>query len=230
MTFAKRNSVAKPCAAVCIAVGLLAGCSDILFADFEADTVNQNPQSPIPGPPTGDAVGVEDGIDVGGSNDIYVTSAGALIESKSLRIDGPTGGITPVAVFVPKPRRDSSKPITVDYTGRFLADGTIRICMSGVNGFCSFLVRLMDGDVVIDDEVVGSYSPQGTHRMIFTLFPVLDSYSFTLLGDASVPDNLNGDLPFAGNIPNDLNLGVRLEDAGTSDSYLMDNVRIRVRN
>ncbi len=231
MTFETCVRAARPLAFLGLGLGLLSGCSNIFFADFESDTVGENPQTPPPGLPLGDAIDVNDGEALGGLSDVYVTNLSTLDGARSLRIDGPTGGLTPVVIFIPTDRPDASKPLTFDYSGRFLEDGTIRLCVSGLNGLCSFLVRLMDGDVVVNDVVVGSYEPLGTHRVIFTLFPALDRYSFAMLGDANVPENLAGDLPHASNIPDeDLNLSVRFEDAGLSDSYLMDNIRISVRN
>ena len=179
----------------------------------------------------GDAISVEDGDGVGGLNNVYVTATGALADTQSMVIQGPTGGVTPLVIFVPTDVPDQSKPVTFDFTGRFDAGGTVRVCVNGATGICSFLVRLMDGDVVVNGQVVGSYTPQGEHRMLFTMFPELDSYSFAMTGEASVPQNLSGPLTDPNSFPVDnLNFSIRLEDAGIGDSYLMDNVRIRVRN
>lgn len=216
----------------CVALGPLAGCADVFFDDFEADTVGANPLTSPAGPPRGDQVSVVDADGIG-DNDVSVTSTGALIGAKSVRIKGPTGGVTPQVRFTATPSADFSRPATFDFTGHFTGGGRAEFCVSSTSGGgnCALVVNLSGGEVEVNGDVVATYTPLGTHRVIFTLLPSVDGYSFAISGDADQPGTVSGDLPFPADFPGDqLALQVRLREATTNDMYLMDTVRISTRN
>jgi hypothetical protein len=216
-------------------VGGLAGCSSNVFlSNFEADTPGEDPLTSPPGPPSGDSVFVVHGDDVGGLNNVTITTSGALIDEQSLLLEGPTGGVTPLVGFIAAPVSNLDRPVTFDYTGRLSDGGSVRICVGTDAPNCVLVVRLTeDGDVVVNDVTVGSYVPQGTHRVLFTLFPSLGSFSFAMTGDATIEDKeaAAGFLPQLEDFPGDtMSLSLRLENAGSGDTYLVDNVRISLRD
>ena len=223
-----RRSLLPWCAAVAAAVAL-AGCSDVFRADFETDVVGEAPSPAPPGAPEGDTVGF---IAVEATNAVTIAAGEAISGTRSLLLRGPTDGVTPVVVFNAAPVSNPDRPLTISYTGRFTGGGGVRLCVGSDTGACIFVARLAGGRVTVNGADVGTYAEGGIHDVSLRLIPASDSYSVALSGDAAILDaeGAQGILPRPEDFPAEpLTFGVRLEDAGDTDAYLIDDVRIQVK-
>lgn len=160
----------------------LSACSNIFHADFESGTPGQSPLSDPPGPPVGDS------ISVGSDEFFFVGTADAVVGDLSLNFrERPPATDVPGdhIIFRTSPINDDTAPIYIRWQGQILDTGGM-IIDSGVLGDYFGRVVFDNGEILMFDTPVGSYSIGDSHTVLISLFPESMVYRLAMFGDTSL--------------------------------------------
>jgi hypothetical protein len=206
--------------AVLLPAVALAACTTIFSDDFEADPVGAGPLASPAGPPMGDSVATQ----TSPGNSVTVTDSAPLAGGQSLVLQGPSSGSLPRVTLTATAHPDNGKPILTRFEGRLSAGAGARINMRTDGSHWALRIELAEGIVTVNDENVGTYVEGGTHVMVINMFPTGDFWRFAMSGDANVPENLGGSLPYPAEFPGG-SFGATIElDAPGAETYRLDDI------
>jgi len=203
----------------------LSGCTALLDANFEADTVGALPNASPAGPPATDAIDVQPGA----GSEISVTGD-ALQGNRSLRIEAAPNS-SARAFFRASGPGTSSLPVVIDMAGRLTPGSHAEVNVWTGSPFFAVQISMQNGQIVANGINAGSYLEGGAHRMILTLFPSTDTFSLTYSGQVVVGNGISGPLNRPTSYPG-ARLGVAVETLATGQGsvYIVDDVTISSRS
>ena len=224
----------KPLATLAAALALTA-CTDRFVADFEADPINLLPQANPAGDPSDTIISDEN------DGDIRVSNANPVAGNKSLRLTGNTNLRTgPRVLMFAEPLAASNKSITASWQGRVSGTPQVEITFAALGSTGAVIheyvtVRLDDGVVgIFDDteneflETIGLYTPNQNHSFLIRVSPGAQKYFVESTGATTPGTDFEGNISAdATPLATQVGLILSLKEAGGSDIYKMDTVRIK---
>ncbi len=207
-----------------VGVASLVGCTTRFIGDFEADSVGAPPQTAPDGAPDDQLFP----FDLTGS--IRVTNASPLDGSQSVRMLGPTGTGVPATFMYAEALANIDQSVFASWLGRISSSAAVRIDFW--TGHFDNIVRieLAGGQVRIQGETVGTYSPNEVHTFFIGAHPSTDQVTVSAFGGVSsgltsTTAVSNPTLFPGGNI----GLTMTLTSGSSSQGYVFDAVRMSER-
>jgi hypothetical protein len=224
---------------------LFSGCTGILKATFENDTLGALPDKSLPGNPTGDAISYATEIET----QLEVVSTPSNATNKSLRyqsvpLSGSIGGHGSWLGFRGK-STNFAKPVTFIWTAQkiFNASGSdLNIDCSDGSGVVAARIKILKtGDVILVNDIasgtganVGSIPNNEVHTFMVTVDLPNEVYNISVLKPSG---NIvsNGNTLLTENIslfhnPANPSASFRYDVFSSSQQYIIDEVFINRRN
>ena len=214
-------------AAISLAALALSACTARFIDDFEADTAGAPPLVAPAGAPN-DQVFILDGTGA-----IRVSNSAPIAGAQSLNIGGPgsSGAGAPNLFMYAEPLSDPSQRVYAHWTGR-MSDGAGARIFFWTGHFSTMVaIVLENGQIIVDGNQVGTYTPGQEHTIFVNADPATDQYQVTATGAVSAGINAIGTVDNPAFFPQgNIGLTMQLIRGGHAHSYKIDTVRMSERN
>jgi len=226
-------------------IGLFSGCTGILKATFQNDTIGALPDKTLPGNPTGDAISYAAEIET--QLEVVATPSDAAKKSlryQSVPVSGSIGGHGSWLGFRGK-STNFAKPVTFIWTAQkiFNASGSdLNIDCSDGSGVVAARIRILKtGDVILVDDIatgkgtnIGSIPNNERHTFMLTVDLPNEVYNISVLKPSGNIVN-NGNTLLTENTalfhnPANPSVSFRYDVFSSSQQYIIDEVFINRRN
>jgi hypothetical protein len=207
-----------------LTLAVAGGCTTKFAADFEADTAGALPLEMPAGPP-------DDRIYIlPSAGSVTVSNSSPLAGTKSLRFRGPVSGSSwATALMYAETLNNPDQRVYGSFAGRMDGGGSLRLFF--FTGHFSTMVTfiLRDGQIIVNDEVIGDYEEGERHTVLMNANPADDSYSLSFVAPSG-NHTASGTVANPGVFPrSNIGFQVQLFEGGSAASYRMDTIRMSER-